>query len=61
MLACILNTKPVNLFSVGSTNLTLVFLEIGSGLILQKESRSSFIPKLFTALPKNTGAILPDK
>ena len=60
-LACILNTKPVIFFSSGFTTLTSVALESGVGAKVMKASNNSLTPKLFTALPKNTGDSSPAK
>jgi len=56
MLAVILKMKPVNFGSSGSTILSSAFVGRGEGAISTKQLRSSCTPKLFSALPKNTGA-----
>ncbi len=59
ILACILNTKPVILGSVGSTVRVSVGEGRGEGAISMKVSSNSFTPKLLMALPKKTGASSP--
>lgn len=59
MLACILNTNPVNFSSSGSTWRTSDVLGRGDGAISTNVSRSSDTPKLFSAEPKNTGCCSP--
>ena len=54
--ACILKIKPVSFSSSGFTTLELAFTGLGRGAIFIKISSISWMPKLFTALPKNTGA-----
>src|SRR5690606_37574316 len=61
ILAWILKTKPLNLFSSGLTSRSSVFLLFGGGAMLIKVSSISCTPKLLTAEPKNTGATLPSR
>ena len=60
MLAWILNTKPLNRSSVGSTTCRSASTRgAGGGPIRTNASRNSSTPKFVTALPKNTGVTSP--
>ena len=54
-------TNPVNFFSSGSTTRTSVWRGCVLGAISVKVSNNSCTPKLFTAEPKKTGAISPER
>ena len=57
--AWILNTKPDNGFSVGTTSRETVSRACGAGAHSTNESSSGRMPKLLTAEPKKTGVTSP--
>src|SRR3546814_17891781 len=59
MLACTLNTTPVNLGSCGSTRRSRAWRGPGGGACSTMESSTSCTPQLLMAEPKNTGVRLP--
>ena len=61
MFAWILKMNPVNLDSSGATSRLDVSRGLGLGAMSMKVSSISCTPKLFTALPKKTGASLPSR
>ena len=61
MLAWILNTKPVSLFSSGAISRPVVERACGAGACSTKKSSSGCTPKLLTPEPKNTGVCLPSR
>ena len=61
MFAVILNMNPENLFSSGLMSRSTACVGRGHGAISTKQFNISWTPKLFSAEPKNTGAILPSR
>ena len=59
MLACTLNTTPVNLGSSGCTSRCSAVRGPGGGACSTSASSTSCTPKLLMAEPKNTGVCLP--
>ncbi|MNZ30687.1 hypothetical protein D3C78_479650 [compost metagenome] len=59
MFAWILNTKPENFSSVGSTTRSWVARDSGFGAQSTMQSSTWSTPKLPSAVPKNTGVISP--
>ena len=61
MFACILKTKAETFLSVGGTILVWLGCGLGFGANSAIPCNNSLTPKLFIALPKNTGVLLPSK
>ena len=61
MFAWILKTKPLKTSSSGRTSRVSVAYGCGGGAHSTKASISSSTPKLFNAVPKNTGVRAPDR
>ena len=56
-----LEYEPCEVFLSGRTTLSTAWMGLGAGAIFTKQSSNSFTPNIFSAEPKNTGAILAAK